>query len=104
VKASVLASGRDADAVTESEVRRQVASMTSAVAGALACLPALGEDRSGPLGPGRLSGGHVGQYIRAIQAQLGDRSSRGWHRHVARPTNPVLQRARRNSNPEPSDP
>src|SRR3954451_17652403 len=69
-KASSLAAGCDDDTVTRSEVRRQVAAMTDAVAGALSCLPALGENRAGPLGPGRLSGGHVGEAIRAIQAQV----------------------------------
>lgn len=59
-----------ADAVIRSEVRRQVAAMTAPVARALASLPALGANRSGPLGPGRLSGGHVGEAVRAIQAQL----------------------------------
>ena len=44
--------------------------MTDAVARAVSSLPALGENRSGPLGPGRLNAGHVGQTIRAIQAQL----------------------------------
>jgi hypothetical protein len=73
-KASTLAAGCDDDAVTRSEARRQVAAMTDGVARALCSLPALGENHSGPLGPGRLSGGHVGEAIRAIQSQLGDRS------------------------------
>jgi hypothetical protein len=70
VKASSLAAGCDDDAVTRSEVRRQVAAMTDAVAGALSALPAVGDNRAGPLGPGRLSGGNVGEAIGAIQAQL----------------------------------
>ncbi len=70
--ASTLAAGCDDDAVTRSEARRQVAAMTSSVASALSSLPALGENRSGPLGPGRLSGGHVGETIRAIQSHLRD--------------------------------
>ena len=69
-KASTLVAGCDDDVVTRSEARRQVAAMTDAVARAISSLPALGEDRSGPLGPGRLSGGHVGTTIRAIQTQL----------------------------------
>jgi len=72
-KASTLAAGCDDDAVTRSESRRQVAAMTDAVARALSSLPALGSDRSGPFGPGRLSQGHVGDTIRAIQALLGER-------------------------------
>jgi hypothetical protein len=72
-KASRLAAGVDGDAVARAEARRQVAAMTDAVAHALSRLPALGENRSGPLGPGRLSGGHVGYAIRAIQELLEDR-------------------------------
>ena len=60
-QASTLAAGGDDGAV---------AAMTPAVARALSLLPALGENHSGPLGPGRLSGGHVGETIRAIQAQV----------------------------------
>ena len=69
-KASTLAAGCDDDTVTRSEARRQVATMTDAVARALRSLPVLGEDRSGPLGPGRLSSGHVGAAIRTIQELL----------------------------------
>jgi hypothetical protein len=69
-KAATLAAGCDGDAVTRTEARRRVTQMTDAVARALSCLPALGENNSGPLGRGRLSGGHVGDTIRAIQAQL----------------------------------
>lgn len=72
-KASALAAGGDGDAVARSEARRHVAATTEAVASVLSRLPALGENRSGPLGPGRLSGGHVGQAIRVIQALLQDR-------------------------------
>lgn len=69
-KASTLAAGGDDDAVIRAETSRQVASMSGLVAGALASLPLLGENRSGPLGPGRLSLGHVGKTIRAIQTEL----------------------------------
>lgn len=71
-KASTLAEGGDEDAVTVSEARWQVAATTDAVARALRSLPALGENRSGPLGPGRLSSGQVGRAIRAVQAFLED--------------------------------
>ncbi len=69
-KASTLDAGCDDDAVTLSEASRQVAAMTGPVARALASLPALGDNSAGPLGPGRLSGGHVGETIRAIQMAL----------------------------------
>jgi hypothetical protein len=68
-KASVLAAGGD-ESVLGSEVRRHVAAMRADAARALASLPMLGEDRSGPLGPGRLAAGLVGDAIRAVQAQL----------------------------------
>ena len=72
-KASTLAAACGDDAVARSEARRQVAGMSDTVARALVSLPALGENRSGPLGPGRLSLGHVGETIREIQALLAER-------------------------------
>ena len=72
-KASTIAAGCVDNTVTDSEAQRQVAAMTLPVASALSALPVLGENRSGPLAPGRLSGGHVGETIRAIQAELRDR-------------------------------
>lgn len=69
-KASTLAAGCDDGAVTRAEACRQVAAMTDPAARALSSLPSLGENRSGPLGPGRLSVGHVGTTIRAIQTLL----------------------------------
>jgi hypothetical protein len=68
--ATTLAAGRDDEATTTREAQRTVAGLTEHAARALSALPLLGEDRSGPLGPGRLSAGHVGVAIRAIQAQL----------------------------------
>lgn len=73
IKASALAAGRDGDEVTLSEAHRQVAAMSEAVASALGALPELGTNRAGPLGPGRLSSGLVGQAIRMIQAELRSR-------------------------------
>ncbi len=69
-KAATLAAGSDGDEVTHAEAYRQVAMMSDEVARALSTLPLLGEDRSGPLGPGRLGSRHVGETIRLIQAQL----------------------------------
>lgn len=71
-KASTLDAGCDGDEVTEAEARRQVAAMDADVARALASLPVLGENRSGPLGPGRLATRHIGETIRAIQSHLAD--------------------------------
>jgi hypothetical protein len=74
VQAAVLDAGGDHDAVLQAEVERHVEAMTEPVAGALRTLPALGQDRAGPLGPGRLQGGDVGAAIRAIQALLEGRA------------------------------
>ncbi len=73
-KASSLDAGCEDGSVIRAAARRQVAAMTADVERALLRLPALGADRSGPLGPGRLSGGHVGQTIRAVQALLSART------------------------------
>jgi hypothetical protein len=82
-KASTLAAGCDDDTVTRSEACRQMAAMTTPVARAHATLPELREDRSGPLGPGRLSSGHVGDTIRAIQARLSDHQLEIWDASVS---------------------
>ena len=73
-KASTLAAGCADDTVTRAEARRQVAEMSDDVARAVASLPLLGENRSGPLGPGRLALGHVGATIREIQRLLSERT------------------------------
>lgn len=73
VKASVLAARGDGGDPVRSEARRHVSAMTDAVVIVLAQLPALAENRSGPLGPGRLSGGQVGDAIRTMQELLGAR-------------------------------
>ena len=52
------------------EVRRQLARLSPEAAAALRRLPLLGTDASGPLGPGLLSSGALGEVIRAIQAHL----------------------------------
>lgn len=72
-KAASLAAARNDEDVPDAEARRQVAAMSDAVATALRSLPALGENRAGPLGPGRLSSGDIGRTIRAIQATIGSR-------------------------------
>lgn len=69
-KASTLAADPDGGDLTRSEALRQAAAMSDAVARALVLLPPLGENSAGPLGPGRLSSGDVGQAIRVIQAHL----------------------------------
>ena len=52
------------------EIRWQLAHMSPEVRTALRALPPVGENRSGPLGPGRLSSGQIGIFIRDLQAGI----------------------------------
>jgi Imm-5 like putative immunity protein len=52
------------------EVRWQLDRMSSAIRDALRQLPPVGENRSGPLGPGRLASGLLGSIIRELQTGL----------------------------------
>lgn len=52
------------------EMRWQLTTMSSGVRAALLTLPSIGDNRSGPLGPGLLARGEIGQIIRALQAAL----------------------------------
>ncbi|WP_258130991.1 putative immunity protein [Microbacterium sp. MYb66] len=70
-KAVALAHPADVDA-RSGEVRRQLAAMSPEARAALRRLPPLGEDTAGPLGPGLLATGTLGEVIREIQAHLGD--------------------------------
>ena len=54
------------------EIDRQLAGMSAAVRSALARLPLLGEDSSGPLGSGLLASGALGACIRTLQAALAE--------------------------------
>ena len=67
-RAAGSALGRGDDAVDE--LAWQLRRMTPAVAAALRKLPRLGGDSAGPLGPGLLASGDLGQHIREIQAAL----------------------------------
>ncbi|MGH6612765.1 putative immunity protein [Sphingomonas sp.] len=52
------------------ELHWQLTHMTAEVRAALRKLPPVGEDRSGPLGPGLLASGELGRIIRDIQGEL----------------------------------
>lgn len=54
------------------EVRWQLRTLSVEAACALRRLPALGTDTAGPLGPGLLDSGTLGEVIREIQAALAD--------------------------------
>jgi hypothetical protein len=70
-KAAALAAP-DQDVAVAREIRWQLSHMSAPVASALRRLPPLGEDSSGPLGPGLLASGLQGAIIRALQAGLTD--------------------------------
>lgn len=61
-------------AATEDEICWQVEHMTPEVRAALRSLPPVGENRSGPLGPGLLASGQVGAIVRDLQARLAETS------------------------------
>lgn len=52
------------------EIRWQLAHMSAEVRAALKALPTIGEDRSGPLGPGLLASGPLGMIILELQTGL----------------------------------
>jgi len=54
------------------ETRWQLDHMSPEVRSALSALPPVGENASGPLGPGLLASGELGAIIRGLQAQLAD--------------------------------
>ncbi len=71
VKAASLAAPDQSQAI-EVEIYWQFAHMTEGVRDALRSLPPVGEDRSGPLGPGLLASGQIGEIIRQLQAGLAE--------------------------------
>jgi hypothetical protein len=68
-QAAGLAAPEESHAVEE-EIRWQLGSMSAAVRAALRQLPPVGENPSGPLGPGLLAAGRLGSIIRELQVQL----------------------------------
>ncbi len=70
-KAAGLAAADRSEARIRKEIRWQLGRMSTAVRAALRKLPPVGEDSSGPLGPGLLTSGLLGTIVREIQAGLG---------------------------------
>jgi hypothetical protein len=60
----------DRPEATDEEIRWQLDHMSAAVRAALSALPPVGEDRSGPLGPGLLASGRLGAIIGDLQDRL----------------------------------
>lgn len=61
----------DRPEAAEDEIRWQLDHMQAEVREALRTLPPAGRDRSGPLGPGLLTSGPVGEILRELQTRLG---------------------------------
>jgi hypothetical protein len=70
-KAAGLAAPDRSEAVSE-EIRWQLGSMSPAARAALRQLPPVGENPSGPLGPGLLASGLLGTIIRELQVSLAE--------------------------------
>lgn len=70
-RAADLSAGDRADAGGE-EIRWQLEHMSAPARAALQQLPAVGENRSGPLGPGLLASGLLGTIIRELQVGLSE--------------------------------
>jgi hypothetical protein len=60
----------DRPEVVKDEIRWQLTHMSTEVRTALRALPPIGENRSGPLGPGLLASGQLGKIVRGLQAGL----------------------------------
>ena len=61
----------DQPEAVEAEIRWQIDHMSTEIRAALGALPPVGENRSGPLGPGGLlASGQIGTIIRQLQAGL----------------------------------
>lgn len=71
VKAASLAAPHRPE-VIDDEIRWQLTHMTAEVRTALRALPPVGEDSSGPLGPGLLSSGQLGTIVRKLQRGLAE--------------------------------
>jgi hypothetical protein len=54
------------------EIRWQLDRLSASVRSALRLLPPVGENASGPLGPGLLASGSLGDIVSDLQARLGD--------------------------------
>lgn len=67
---AISLSAPDQPEATRRELDWQVEHMSKDVRTALRLLPLVGKDRSGPLGPGLLASGQLGEIIRDLQARL----------------------------------
>ncbi len=70
-RAAELARPEQPHAVDD-EIRWQLDHMSTDVRDALRALPPVGADRSGPLGPGLLASGAIGDIVRRLQARVAE--------------------------------
>ena len=68
----------DRPEAVDEEIRWQLDHMSEEVRDALRTLPPVGQNSSGPLGPGLLATGQLGAIVRDVQARLG-RTAAGQH-------------------------
>lgn len=65
----------DRPTAADDETRWQLDHMPASVRDALRTLPPAGEDPSGPLGPGLLASGRLGDIVRELQARIAEAAS-----------------------------
>ena len=82
VRAASLAAP-DRPQVVDDEIRWQLTNMTADVRAALRNLPPVGQNPSGPIGPGLLASGQLGRIIRELQVGLAESDP---HRPSATPS------------------
>lgn len=70
-RAASLVNPHRPDAVTE-EISWQLGRMSAEVRAALRTLPPVGENSSGPLGPGLLASGQLGRIVSELQTRLAE--------------------------------
>jgi hypothetical protein len=77
----------DQPEVVDEEICWQLNHMTAEIWAALGSLPPVGENRSGPLGPGLLASGQLGAIVRELQVGLAeaDTSGRGSNQPIPAP-------------------
>jgi hypothetical protein len=104
-KAAGLAAPNRPEAVSQ-EIRWQLGRMPPTVRASLRQLPPVGQNASGPLGPGLLGSGSLGTIVRQLQAGLADPQHRLRRGRTRQPLSyagsaPLLLRRRHPGRPEP---
>lgn len=69
-QAAGLAASTGAEAAIDAEIDWQLSGMSPEIRAALRLLPPAGADRAGPLGPGLLTSGDLGDIVRRLQRRI----------------------------------